>query len=63
MSIINWVRYSGASIIITLNPLHWRIYPWCRQEITDIWSGTNNQTFSVSFLFLTARVWIDNGNW
>jgi hypothetical protein len=29
---MKWVRYSGASVIVTLNPLHWRWVPRVRHE-------------------------------
>jgi hypothetical protein len=58
---MNWLRYSGASIIISLNPLHWRVMPWARREFNDEWAGPNERTYSLSFLFLTLRVWVDNG--
>jgi hypothetical protein len=57
----NYLKYSGASVILSLNPLHWKILPWYRNEATeDDWSvGTH----AVGFLFLTVRFWIDNGDW
>lgn len=57
-----WLRYSGISVILTVNPLHWRWVPRARQERNE-WSGPDERTYSVSWLFLTIRVWIDNGSW
>lgn len=61
----NWLRYSGASIIITVNPLHWRWVPWLRKDSSsNEWpAGPNELTVSASWLFLTIRVWIDDGSW
>jgi hypothetical protein len=57
----NYLKYSGLSVILSLNPLHWKILPWYRSEATEeVWS-TN--AHAVGFLFLTVRVWIDNGDW
>lgn len=59
----NYLRYSGISVIITLNPLHWRWKPIAERtdshEYPDcyIWRAT------VAWLFLTVRVWIDDGQW
>lgn len=61
MSLINYLRYSGVSIIIHLNPLYWKVLPWYRNESSEeVWT-TN--THAIGFLFLTIRVWIDDGEW
>jgi hypothetical protein len=57
-----YVRYSGISIIFALNPLHWKVWPWIRNESNSEW-GSAEHTYSFSFLFLTIRIWIDNGDW
>ena len=59
---IDYLRYSGASIIFQLNPLHWKVLPWIRKESNTEW-GSAEHTYSFSFLFLTIRIWIDNGDW
>ena len=56
---INYLKYSGASVTITVNPYHWRYMPRLYKDITD-W---NDETHCFSFLFLTLRIWIDNGDW
>ena len=61
-----WIRYSGASVIVTVNPYHWRWQPYATRhaEGADGWPlGPNEQTYTVSWLFLTVRVWLDNGDW
>jgi hypothetical protein len=60
---LNWFRYSGISVIVTLNPLHWRLVPHARREYNDGWPSPNERTWSVSWMFLTIRGWIDNGDW
>jgi hypothetical protein len=59
---INWLRYSGLSATITLNPLHWQYKPFIHKE-ANVWAGPKEHTWSLGFLFLTFRVWIDNGDW
>jgi hypothetical protein len=57
----NYLKYSGFSIIFQLNPLHWKVFPWYRNEKTvEAWS---TPTYAIGFLFLTVRIWIDNGDW
>jgi hypothetical protein len=60
---LKWIRYSGASVIFTLNPVHWRWTPAVRHEQNTEWPSPNERTFRVSWLFLTVRIWIDNGDW
>lgn len=54
-----WLRYSGASIILVLNPLHWNLTP--RYRISQEWGDEG--TYMVTWLFFTIRVWIDDGSW
>jgi len=58
----NYLKYSGLSVIIQLNPLHWKVWPWFKNETNSEW-GSAEYTCSLSFLFLTIRFWIDNGDW
>ena len=57
-----YLRYSGVSIIISLNPLWWKVLPWVRNETTAEF-GAAERTWACGFLFLTIRVWIDRGAW
>ena len=57
-----WLRYSGISVIISLNPLWWKVLPWFRQEVNE-WAGPRERTYSISWLFLTVRIWLDDGSW
>lgn len=56
---LKWLRYSGASVIIIVNPLHWRLKPFCGRD--QEWP--NEKTRYAGWLFLTIRVWIDDGSW
>ena len=58
-----WLRYSGASVIITVNPTHWRWAPQARKAFIDEWVGPHERAWFVSWLFLTVRVWVDDGSW
>ena len=59
----NWLRYSGISIILSLNPLWWKVLPWWRREYNDEWPSPNERTWACGFLGLTIRIWIDDGSW
>ena len=59
---LKWLTYSGLSVILTINPCHWRLVPWVRKDASE-WAGPNEWAGSVSWLFLTVRVWIDDGSW
>jgi len=63
MQIKNWLRYSGGCIVLTLNPCHWRLLPWVRDEKTNEWPDERVWAYAVTWLFLTVRVWIDDGSW
>ena len=57
---IEYLKYSGATISITVNPYHWAWVPIIR-NVTD--SAWEDNTFRISMLFLTIRIWIDDGSW
>ena len=59
---LKWIKYSGASIVLTLNPIHWSLVPRAYKAYNE-WAGPNEWTGSVSWLFLTVRIWIDDGSW
>jgi len=59
---IKWLTYSGLCVILTINPSHWRFVPWARNDISE-WAGPNEWTGSCGWLFLTVRVWIDDGSY
>jgi len=59
----SWLRYSGASIAVTLNPLHWAWVPQCGRAFADEWAGPNERTWYARCLCVTVRVWTDDGSW
>lgn len=60
---LSWVRYSGASIAVTLNPCSWSWQPRLNREYHDQWQGPDYRSWSMRWLFLTVIIWIDNGSW
>jgi len=58
--IINYLKHSGMSISIMLNPYHWFLVPYMKKEGETAWE---QKTHRVSFLFFTVRFWIDDGRW
>lgn len=58
---LKYVKYSGAAISITLNPFHWAWIPNVRFQSNEIWDYS--KTIVVSFLFLSVRLWLDDGKW
>jgi hypothetical protein len=59
----SWLRYSGASIAITVNPLHWRLVPQAGRAFVGEWAGPNERSYFASWVFVTVRIWIDDGSW
>lgn len=56
---LDYLKYSGLSVIITFNPFHWYYIPRFHFHNEILEEGTQN----ISFLFLTIRFWIDDGSW
>ncbi|MEY3610060.1 MAG: hypothetical protein RLZZ264_581 [Bacillota bacterium] len=56
---IKYLTYSGSSIIITLNPLHWRVIPYFRRS-NEL---GREKTRVLSWAFLTITFWLDDGSW
>jgi hypothetical protein len=46
---------------MTVNPCHWAWVPVFSYGQEDAWENT--ETLRISILFLTVRIWIDNGSW
>jgi len=61
-SMSKWLRYSGVSVTISLNPLWWKVLPWWRREYNE-WAGPLERTWACGFLGITVRIWIDDGSW
>ena len=61
-NLITWLRYSGFCVIIQGNPLYWKLWPWLRREYHE-WMGPQEKTWAATWLFLTIRIWIDDGSW
>ena len=59
----DWIRYSGASIAVTVNPFHWRWRPSATTCILDEWCGPHERQLKFTWLMVTVRIWIDDGAW
>lgn len=59
-NLTRYLKYSGLSVIITVNPFHWHYTPKYFKNGKDGWDPDYH---SFSLLFLTIRVWIDDGSW
>jgi len=60
---LKWLRYSGASVCVRINPWHWNWIPRWGREPNDGWPSPRERTWSVRWIFLTVRVWVDDGSW
>jgi hypothetical protein len=58
---LSYLRYSGLSVIITVNPFHWVFFPRIQRGSLEVWDTADS--LAVSFLFLTVRFWLDDGSW
>jgi len=58
MSFVNYLKYSGASVTMTVNPCHWAWVP-----VFSIDEDWDFETYRFSILFLTVRFWLDDGSW
>ena len=61
--VFSWLRFSGMAVILTVNPCHWRLVPQARRAFIDEWVGPHESAWFASWLFLTVRVWVDDGSW
>ena len=60
---MNWIKYSGVTVKLNLNPFHWSYLGGAGHEFRGEWAGPNEKGWYVRFLFLTVSVWIDDGSW
>jgi len=59
LNIFKYLRNSGITVSINVNPFHWYYLPKVYKKI-DPW---NDNTYIVSFLFVHVSVFISNGDW
>jgi len=59
-TLMRYLRYSGLSVSITINPFHWLFMP---KYFSNGKYGWDPDYHSISFLFLSVRFWIDDGSW
>lgn len=58
----HWLRYSGVSIKIVVNPWHWRWLPQA-YSLGMTWEGPDFRGVCATWLMIEATAWIDNGTW
>lgn len=63
MPMLDWIRYSGAVVSVTVNPCHWQWVPCATRDDNQGWLGPNERTWILGWLMVSVRIWIDNGNW
>jgi hypothetical protein len=63
VKMFKWLRYSGASVTITVNP-HTGVGATGTPSSfkTNGWAQ-HEQAWFVGWLFLTIRIWVDDGSW
>ena len=54
---MNWLKYSGIFITVSVNPCHWRLGLEYGKDELSVWSCR------VNLLFLGVHVVVDNGQW
>jgi hypothetical protein len=55
---LKWIKYSGCTITLKLNPFHWRLsYNFFESN------GWETDCFMLELLPITIRVWFDDGSW
>jgi hypothetical protein len=57
---MKWLRYSGITLGMTVNPFHWAFGGHLIKP-TDM--DPSQYGFYVSLGFVWLRIWIDNGDW
>lgn len=62
--VVNYVKYSGGSITVALNPLHWVSVPKIRtRHYADEFYGDNFRSIFISWLFFQIFLFLDDGQW
>lgn len=62
MNWLDWIRWSGITVSVNLNPCHWRWIPAAGPEHNSEW-GSPWRSWRASWLFVSVLVFLDNGNW
>lgn len=59
----NFLKYSSIKLSVQLNPLQWRWIPYFHFGKPAEWPDENAYVIVASWVFLTLRVYIDDGTW
>jgi len=60
--ILDYLKYSGLTVTIVLNPFHWELIPKMNPILDTITDGEMDGTV-FAFLFIRISCWVDNGDW
>ena len=56
---MNWLKYTGIFITVTVNPCHWRLgLEYGKDEL-----GPNSWSGRINMLFIGIHIVIDDGQW
>jgi hypothetical protein len=61
--LLNWIKYSGISITVNLNPLHWRLIPNASYHSSKEWLDGYFRSYRANWLCVQLHLWIDDGSW
>jgi hypothetical protein len=57
-----WLRYSGISVKLNLNPCHWYLIPFAKSEHNSEW-GSPWRSWRTGWICLTIQLFLDDGSW
>ena len=52
---LNWIKYSGASLSIRVNPCHWQFFPQAGRAFMDEWAGPYERSWYGAWLFFNCE--------
>ena len=53
-NLFSWIRYSGITVRLNLNPFHWSYLGGFGKDFRGEWAGPNEKGWYVKFLFLNS---------
>ena len=59
---MNWIRYSGITVSLNINPCHWYWLPVARAEHNAEW-GSPWRQWRAGWLFVSIMLYLDDGSW
>jgi hypothetical protein len=59
----NYLRYSSIKISFQFNPFQWRWIPYFDSGKSNEWPDENAFFINAYWIFLSFRVYLDDGTW